>query len=32
MEQFDRIWSGNHCPPCQRKKYCADYQDLIAEK
>jgi len=30
MEQFDKIWSGAHCPPCQRKKFCADYKDILA--
>ena len=29
MEQFDAIWSGAHCPPCQRKKFCADYKDIL---
>jgi phosphatidylserine/phosphatidylglycerophosphate/cardiolipin synthase-like enzyme len=30
MEQFDAIWRGTHCPPCQRKKFCADYKDILA--
>jgi len=30
MEQFDDIWRGSHCKECQRKKYCADYKDLLA--
>ena len=30
MKQFDAIWSGAHCPPCQRKKFCADYKDILA--
>jgi phosphatidylserine/phosphatidylglycerophosphate/cardiolipin synthase-like enzyme len=29
MVQFDMIWTGTHCPPCQRKKFCADYKDLL---
>jgi phosphatidylserine/phosphatidylglycerophosphate/cardiolipin synthase-like enzyme len=29
MEQFDDIWRGAHCRECGRKKYCADYKDLI---
>jgi phosphatidylserine/phosphatidylglycerophosphate/cardiolipin synthase-like enzyme len=29
MEQFDAIWRGTHCPPCQRKKFCADYKDIL---
>ena len=30
MEQFDTIWTGTHCPPCQRKKFCSDYKDILA--
>ena len=30
MEQFDDIWRGCHCKECKRKKYCADYRDLLA--
>jgi phosphatidylserine/phosphatidylglycerophosphate/cardiolipin synthase-like enzyme len=30
MEQFDSIWRGTHCPPCQQKKFCADYKDILA--
>jgi phosphatidylserine/phosphatidylglycerophosphate/cardiolipin synthase-like enzyme len=30
MEQFDGIWRGTHCPPCKRKKFCADYKDILA--
>jgi phosphatidylserine/phosphatidylglycerophosphate/cardiolipin synthase-like enzyme len=29
MEQFDSIWRGDHCKHCQRKKYCADYKDIL---
>ncbi len=29
MNQFDRIWMGRHCEECGRKKYCADYKDLL---
>ena len=29
MDQFDRIWMGQHCTTCDRKKYCTDYTDLI---
>jgi phosphatidylserine/phosphatidylglycerophosphate/cardiolipin synthase-like enzyme len=29
MEQFDRIWRGQHCTECKRKKFCADYKDLL---
>ena len=30
MEQFDNIWRGAHCGRCTRKKFCADYKDLLA--
>lgn len=30
MEQFDNIWRGTHCLPCKRKKFCADYKDILA--
>ena len=29
MEQFDNIWRGTHCPLCKRKKFCADYKDIL---
>jgi phosphatidylserine/phosphatidylglycerophosphate/cardiolipin synthase-like enzyme len=29
MEQFDRIWRGEHCKECKRKEFCADYKDLL---
>jgi phosphatidylserine/phosphatidylglycerophosphate/cardiolipin synthase-like enzyme len=29
IEQFDAIWRGEHCTTCKRKKYCADYKDLL---
>ena len=29
MEQFDDIWRGSYCSDCKRKKYCADYVDLL---
>lgn len=29
IEQFDRIWRGEHCRQCKRKKFCADYKDLL---
>ncbi len=31
MEQFDSVWIGSHCRSCQRKQYCADYKDILAE-
>lgn len=24
MEQFDRVWIGNHCETCGRRKFCPD--------
>jgi phosphatidylserine/phosphatidylglycerophosphate/cardiolipin synthase-like enzyme len=30
MEQFDNIWRGTHCRLCKRKKFCADYKDILA--
>jgi phosphatidylserine/phosphatidylglycerophosphate/cardiolipin synthase-like enzyme len=32
MEQFDNIWMGVHCSRCGRKKYCADYKDILAQR
>lgn len=32
MEQFDSIWRGTHCSLCRRKKFCADYKDIMAER
>jgi len=29
MEQFDSIWRGVHCRHCRRKKFCADYKDIL---
>jgi phosphatidylserine/phosphatidylglycerophosphate/cardiolipin synthase-like enzyme len=29
MDQFDSVWMGTHCSSCARKKYCADYKDLL---
>jgi hypothetical protein len=29
MDQFDRLWMGERCPPCQRKAHCATYHELI---
>lgn len=29
MEQFDKLWIGGHCEPCQRKAYCVTYHELI---
>jgi phosphatidylserine/phosphatidylglycerophosphate/cardiolipin synthase-like enzyme len=29
MAQFDDIWRGAHCRQCGRKKFCADYKDLL---
>lgn len=30
MEQFDNIWRGAQCGRCKRKKFCADYKDILA--
>jgi len=32
MDQFDSVWMGRHCKSCRRKKYCADYIDLLARE
>ena len=29
MDQFDSVWMVQHCPDCGRKKYCADYKDIL---
>jgi phosphatidylserine/phosphatidylglycerophosphate/cardiolipin synthase-like enzyme len=29
MNQFDTLWIGGNCEPCQRKDYCATYHELI---
>jgi phosphatidylserine/phosphatidylglycerophosphate/cardiolipin synthase-like enzyme len=29
MEQFDRIWIGEHCIDCGRKEFCSEYEDII---
>lgn len=31
MDQIDKIWAGEHCRACRRKKYCADYKDLLSQ-
>jgi len=31
IEQFDRVWRGEHCRQCRRKKFCADYKDLLLQ-
>ncbi len=31
IRQFDDIWSGLHCHKCQRKKFCADCNDLLGK-
>ena len=32
VEQFDSIWRGSHCRECKRKKFCADYKDLLPQR
>jgi phosphatidylserine/phosphatidylglycerophosphate/cardiolipin synthase-like enzyme len=29
MDQFDKIWRGEHCQDCKRKEFCADYKDML---
>ena len=29
MKQFDDIWRGEHCRECRRKRFCADYKDIL---
>ncbi|MHB1001877.1 MAG: phospholipase D-like domain-containing protein [Armatimonadota bacterium] len=29
MDQFDNIWIGQHCVKCSRKKYCADFGEIL---
>lgn len=31
MDQIDEIWRGEHCRGCRRKKFCADYKDLLGK-
>lgn len=30
MEQFDRIWRGDHCAKCDRKEFCDEYVDILS--
>jgi len=32
MAQFDRVWMGAECEACQRKRHCADYQELLGRR
>ena len=32
MKQFDDIWRGEHCRPCRRKEFCADYKDMLGRE
>ena len=29
IEQFDNIWRGTYCRKCKKKKFCADYKDIL---
>ncbi len=29
MDQFDRIWRGDHCAQCDRKEFCDEYIDIV---
>jgi phosphatidylserine/phosphatidylglycerophosphate/cardiolipin synthase-like enzyme len=31
MDQFDGIWMGEHCDGCERKVFCADFNDLMRD-
>jgi len=31
MNQFDSIWNGSKCGTCKRKKFCADFHELLAK-
>lgn len=31
MDQFDSVWIGKHCGDCGRKRYCADYKDILQQ-
>ncbi len=28
LTQFDDLWRGEHCSPCKRKEYCAQFQEM----
>jgi len=30
MEQFDRIWRGDHCAKCDRKEFCDEHIDILS--
>ncbi len=30
MNQFDEIWRGSHCRQCERKRYCDEHVDILA--
>jgi len=32
MKQFDDLWLGAHCTTCQRKRFCAEYQDILGNR
>lgn len=32
MESFDRLWMGEHCVACARKKFCASYLELLKDR
>lgn len=29
MDQFDAVWMGRRCEPCERKTYCPEYEHLL---
>jgi phosphatidylserine/phosphatidylglycerophosphate/cardiolipin synthase-like enzyme len=32
MEQFDRIWRGDHCAQCDRKEFCDEYIAILSTR
>ncbi|MCU0606554.1 MAG: phospholipase D family protein [Candidatus Edwardsbacteria bacterium] len=32
IKQFDQLWLGAHCPACRRKRFCAEYQDILGNR
>jgi len=32
MKQYDELWMGKHCQPCQRKAYCTEYKDILDQR
>lgn len=32
MDQFDSVWMGTFCAPCDRHEYCTEYDDIVRLK